>query len=73
MFSLAIRWLIIGQTFFLFEVWLPFETWEIFKLRIFLLTKISRRLPLIKFRVIGTQALKREAVDKRVETGRNNW
>ena len=70
MFSLAIRWLIIGQTFFLFEVWLLFE---IFKLRIFLLTKISRRLPLIKFRVIGTQALKRETVDKRVETGRNNW
>ena len=70
MFSLAIRWLIIGQTFFLFEVWLLFE---IFKLRIFLLTKISRRLPLIKFRVIGTQALKREAVDKQVETGRNNW
>ena len=33
------------------------------------MTKISRRLPLIKFRVIGTQALKREAVDKRVETG----
>ena len=34
-----------------------------------LLTKISRKLPLIiKFRVSGTQALKHETTGKRIET-----